>query len=483
MNFGFNTAVKGLLASQRSIYIANHNIGNVNTKGYSRQEGFQRATTAFELPGIGYLGTGTEIYDIQRVRDSYIDFKYWNERAPQGEWAAKRGGLYEIEKLFGEPSNSSFRQYMDDFYKALETMSTNPSDPAYREPVRENALALTKHINSTAVRLEQLRKETEVSIETRVKNINSMANQIASLNRQIYSDEVDGRAANDLRDRRDLLVDELSQIANVRVNESEDGKYRVSISGVSIVDHIHVSEIKLEKDENDPTKEIKAQWSNGSEVKLRSGELKGLLELYNEDGENNKYRGIPYYQKRLDEFAKGFADKFNEQHEKGWGLNGKKVDKFFDYDDTKGIAATITLSHGILEDLEYIAAAGDENGSADDNGNLLELINQRENRNFFGSKDEDEDKKVSQGTPDDFIKSILSNLAVDSMQSQRMYSSQNIMLDNIQSKRDSISGVSYDEEMGDIVRFQHAYIASAKMVSTLDTIMDVTINRLGLVGR
>ena len=483
MNFGFNTAVKGLLASQRSIYIANHNIGNVNTKGYSRQEGFQRATTAFELPGIGYLGTGTEIYDIQRVRDSYIDFKYWNERAPQGEWAAKRGGLYEIEKLFGEPSNSSFRQYMDDFYKALETMSTNPSDPAYREPVRENALALTKHINSTAVRLEQLRKETEVSIETRVKNINSIANQIASLNRQIYSDEVDGRAANDLRDRRDLLVDELSQIANVRVNESEDGKYRVSISGVSIVDHIHVSEIKLEKDENDPTKEIKAQWSNGSEVKLRSGELKGLLELYNEDGENNKYRGIPYYQKRLDEFAKGFADKFNEQHEKGWGLNGKKVDKFFDYDDTKGIAATITLSHGILEDLEYIAAAGDENGSADDNSNLLELINQRENRNFFGSKDEDEDKKVSQGTPDDFIKSILSNLAVDSMQSQRMYSSQNIMLDNIQSKRDSISGVSYDEEMGDIVRFQHAYIASAKMVSTLDTIMDVTINRLGLVGR
>ena len=241
MNFGFNTAVKGLLASQRSIYIANHNIGNVNTKGYSRQEGFQRATTAFELPGIGYLGTGTEIYDIQRVRDSYIDFKYWNERAPQGEWAAKRGGLYEIEKLFGEPSNSSFRQYMDDFYKALETMSTNPSDPAYREPVRENALALTKHINSTAVRLEQLREETEVSIDARVKKINSIANQIASLNRQIYSDEVGGRAANDLRDRRDLLVDELSQLVNIRVNESEDGKYRVSISGVSIVDHIHVS--------------------------------------------------------------------------------------------------------------------------------------------------------------------------------------------------------------------------------------------------
>ena len=106
----------------------------------------------------------------------------------------------------------------------------------------------------------------------------------------------------------------------------------------------------------------------------------------------------------------------------------------------------------------------------------MELIALRDDREFFTGG-------VSQGTPDDFIKSIISNLAVDSMQGERMYSSQNIMLKNIQSKRDSVSGVSYDEEMADMVRFQHAYIASARMITTLDTIMDVTINRLGLVGR
>ncbi|HSH37043.1 flagellar hook-associated protein FlgK, partial [Schnuerera sp.] len=274
MHFGFNTAVQSLLASQRSLYITNHNISNMNTEGYSRQQGAQRATSPYNLPGTGYLGTGTEIYDIARVRDSYVDFKYYNENAPKGEWLIKRDTLSEIEKLFGEPSKSSFRQYLDDFYTALDNMSKNPSDFSYREPVRENALAFTKHINESAVRLEELQKETEVSIDTKVRKINSVATQIASLNRQIYSNELDGRKANDLRDRRDLLVDELSQIVNVKVDESKDGKFRVNISGVSIVDHTDVNVIKTDSDDED---NIVLKWSNDSKVNLRSGELKGLL--------------------------------------------------------------------------------------------------------------------------------------------------------------------------------------------------------------
>ncbi len=130
-----------------------------------------------------------------------------------------------------------------------------------------------------------------------------------------------------------------------------------------------------------------------------------------------------------------------------------------------------------MEDLANIAAAGSEPGSAEDNRNLLELIKLRENGNFFDGS------LGIKGTPDDFLKSIISNLAVDSMQGIRMYDTQNLILKNIESKRDSISGVSYDEEMADMVRFQHTYAASARMISTLDMIMDVTINRLGLVGR
>ena len=469
---GFNTAVKGLLASQRSLYITNHNISNVNNKGYSRQQGAQRATTPFSIPGVGFLGTGTEIYDVSRVRDSYVDFKYWNENAPKGEWEVKKDTLLEIEKLFGEPSKSSFRQYMDDFYAALETMSNNPSDFSYREPVKENALALTKHINESAVRLEELKKEMEFTIDAKVKNINSIANQIASLNRQIYSNEIDGRTANDLRDRRDLLVDELSKIVNVKVDESKDGKYRVNVSGVALVDHTHVNEVKLTKDKTG------LKWSNDSSVNLKSGELKGLLDLYSGDGKDNSYRGIPYYQNRLNDFASGFANMFNTQHSMGYTLEGGKGGDFFAIPDDENPAATVTVSKDILDNLNNIAAGG-KSGDAEDNGNLLELLRLRDTGKLL-----DEDgNPISQGTPDDFLKSIISNLAVDSMQGKRMDSSQTVILKNIQSRRDSISGVSYDEEMSDMVRFQHAYIASARMITTMDTIMDVTINRLGLVGR
>ena len=354
MDFGFNSAVQGLLASQKSLYVTSHNISNTNTKGYTRQQALQEATLPQLFPNIGYLGTGTQIYDIIRIRDSYVDFKYWNENAHLGEWSIKRETLLEIEKLFGEPSNSSFRKYLDDFYTSLEKLSTNPSDISYREPVVETAKALTKHINETAARLLELREDTRFAIEAREKNINSIAEQIASLNRQIYSMELDGRKANDLRDKRELLVDELSKIVNVRVNESSDGKYTVSISGISIVDHFVANKVNMKEDTNG---NIVFQWENGSQVKLISGQLKGLLDLYNGDGVNNAYRGIPYYQKRLNEFAKEFAEGFNIQHSQGFKLDStENGGDFFTFDEFNP-AATITVAGDILNDLKNIAAA------------------------------------------------------------------------------------------------------------------------------
>lgn len=232
----------------------------------------------------------------------------------------------------------------------------------------------------------------------------------------------------------------------------------------------------------DDEENISIRWSNGSLVNLRSGELKGLLDLYNGDGKDNSYRGIPYYQKKLNDFAKGFAEAFNRQHEMGYKLGGGQGGDFFEFDPLNP-AATITLSDLIMEDLANIAAAGSEPGSAEDNRNLLQLIALRDSGEFFDGIVDMDRNSLPKGTPDDFLKSIISNLAVDSMQGKRMYDTQNLILKNIESKRNSISGVSYDEEMADMVRFQHTYVASARMISTLDAIMDVTINRLGLVGR
>lgn len=474
---GFSTAVSGLLASQRALYVINHNIVNAKTNGYSRQEALQGATSPDILPGIGFLGSGTEIYDIVRVRNSYTDFKYWLENSPYGEWKVKKDTLNELEKLFGEPSNSSFRKYMDDFFSSMEELSKNPSDYAFREPVRQTALSLAKHINETAERLSNLKEEIGFTVGTKVKEINKIGEQIANLNRQIYSLELDGKKANDLRDKRELLIDNLSKIVNVRVDESKEGKFRVSISGISLVDHVNVNKIEFKPENpekvNDP-KEL--YWSNGNKLEVKSGELSGYMDLLKGDGSNGGYRGVPFYIEKLDEFAKGFADKINEVHSKGYGLNGETGKAFFEPKDGKDITASnITLSKDILDDLANIACAEVEDG-VEDNKNLLKLIKLREDKTFFSGD-------FSQGTPDDFIKSILSNLAVDSSQAARMDSTEKLIINNILRKRQSESGVSLDEEMGNIVKYQHIYNASARMVTTIDMILDVTINRLGMVGR
>lgn len=471
MDFGFNTALTGLMASQKSLYITSHNIANANTKGYSRQVGAQRATNPYSIYGVGFIGTGTEIYNVMRIRDSYVDLKYWNESAPIGEWNIKMDTLTELEKLFGEPSDSGIRKYLDDFYTSLSNVSKNPSDTSYREPVRESALALTSHINEIAEKLIDLKEETGFTIEAKVRNINSKAQQIANLNKQIYINELDGKEANDLRDKRDLLVDELSRIVNIRVDESESGKFRVSIGGITLVDDTDVSTLKLEKDSSNG--DIALYWGNDSEAKIESGELKGLLDLYNGDGTLNSYRGIKYYQNRLNEFVVGFVNGFNSIHREGYGLNKTEngVD-FFKYDGDNP-AITVTLDDRIMEDLSNIAAAVNPGGNPEDNGNILRLISQRNTGEGFDFN----------STPDDFIKSLVSNYSVDSIQAKRMYESQDIILQDIEYKRSSISGVSYDEEMANMIRYQQTYIASARMINTLDEIIDVTVNNLGLVGR
>lgn len=468
---GFNSAVSALLASQRSIYVTNHNIDNANTKGYSRQEALQRATNPMNLPNIGFLGTGTEIYDVVRSRDSYVDFKYWNENSPTGEWKVKRETLVELEHLFGEPSDSSFRKYMDEFFSSLEDLSKNPSDYSSRAAVREKAAALTMHIRETAERVDNLKKETDFSIGTKVTRINNIAKQIKNLNGQIYSLEIGGTKANDLRDRRELLVDQLSEIVNVQVSESEDGKYRVGIGGIALVNHIHANELEYKAEDPAVSDEKEIMWDNGNKLILRSGELKGLVEVLNSDGTDSAYRGIPFYKDKLDTFAKGLIDKVNDVHSQGYGLKGSHEIDFFTGTD----ASTISLSEDILSDLNNIAAALAE-GEVENSENILELIGLREDKTFFTGNN-------SQGTPDDFIKSILSNLSVDSQQASRMWDTQDLIMDNIIQKRESESGVSLNEEMTNMVKFQHSYNAAARMITTMDAIFEVTINRMGLVGR
>jgi flagellar hook-associated protein 1 FlgK len=227
--FGLNVAIRGLYTAQKNLDIVNHNINNVNTPGYSRQVGIQKATRPLpSYNGTGMIGTGANVVAVKRIRDEYLDYKYWSENISLGEWDTKRILMSEMEATFNEPSESGFTKVMDEFYGSLQELAKDPGSLAVRAMVKQRAITLTKYFNSTAVHIEKLQGDINYRIRTKVEEVNSLATQICQLNKQIYTFELEGDTANDLRDQRTLLVDKMSRIINVQANEVVEDRCPVS---------------------------------------------------------------------------------------------------------------------------------------------------------------------------------------------------------------------------------------------------------------
>ena len=545
--FGLNIAVRGLYTSQRNLDTVNHNINNTNTPGYSRQQSIQAASRPIALfDGTGMLGTGSDVTGVKRVRDEYLDFKYWSENISLGEWNAKQEVLSDIEVTFNEPSNSGFTTIMSDFFSSLQELAKDPSSAAVRALVKQRGVTLAKYFNSTAAHFESLQQDVNYRIQTKVEEINSYATQIQQLNRQIYISELDGNTANDMRDQRTLLVDKLSKIINLEANEvvygklpdgSDDVHFVITVSGKALVDHFSVSKLAIEqrtaaqkvnKDE-DIDHLYNVKWADGNSLKVKGGELKGYLDVRDgNEGQNGSpdYKGIPYYQKKLNEFVRVFARAFNEGyidangdkgfnigeqtgigHADGYGYNTTETNKRFftiigtgkqaissddfidgapaigDPNDTTDpnyeayhqhiyesyyqmTAKNFSVSEDILNNFNLITTSG----AANEAGNidaLNSLLGMRRNADMF-----------SEGAPEDFMKSLVATLGIDRQQAINYESNQNVIVTQITNRRLSVSGVALNEEMTNLVRFQQAYNASAKMIQTMGEVYNTLINKL-----
>ncbi|NLH96469.1 MAG: flagellar hook-associated protein FlgK [Clostridiaceae bacterium] len=534
--FGLNVAVRGLFSAQRSLDIVNHNLNNVNTPGYSRQQAIQVASRPMALAdGTGMLGTGSEVIGVTRIRDEYLDFKYWSEAMSYGEWGVKREILSDLEILFNEPSDSGFTAIMSNFFDSLQELAKDPGSAAVRSLVRQNAVTLTRFFNNLATKLEEMQYDINHRIQTKVEEINSLALQIQQLNRQIYITELSENTANDMRDQRTVLVDKLSKLINIEAYEvvvgytpdgREDKHFVITVSGKALVDHFTVSTLALEQ--RDAGKKVnredipglyEVKWADGNKLNVKGGELKGLLDMRdgNEGSVNPdnglvspNYKGIPYYIKKLNEFVRIFARAFNEGyidldgdrgfdadefgtgHASGYGHNSDlsgirfftmtgesrqplSTSDFLDgasepediYDVYEKITAkNFSVSADILDDYNLIAAS-DEAGQASNINVLNALLALRRNADMF-----------SEGAPEDFMKSLVTTMGIDSQQAGNYSDNQKIVIDQIVNRRLSYSGVSIDEEMANLVKFQHAYNAAAKMIQTISEIYETLINEL-----
>ncbi len=220
--FEFNVAISGLYSARGGLDIVNHNIANAETPGYSRQFVEQRASWPITYyDGRGMIGTGSQIYGVGQIRDVYLDMKYWHESSVLGEYQVKYTQMGMVERVFREMSGTGTSNGFDVFFKAMQELTIGANDGVYRTNVLQASQSLTKFVNSTAESLVKYQRDINEEVKTVVMQINSIGNQIVSLNSQIAKFELDGSKANDLRDQRAKLIDELSLYVNVEVKEVE----------------------------------------------------------------------------------------------------------------------------------------------------------------------------------------------------------------------------------------------------------------------
>lgn len=544
---GLNIALSGLFANQRQLGVVSHNVSNANTKGYSRQMMETQAYNPYHLPGgMGSIGRGVDITPIRQVRDEYLDYKLRFETSVKNEWEARTEVLKQLEDIFNEPSEFGLSTRLDKFYEALRTWQENPENLTARATLRQNVIAFAESMRRTSNMLKDIQKDLNFQFRSAVDTVNGYAQKIRDMNEAIHKAEIEGGRSNDLRDRRNLLVDELSDYVNVEYYEDEKNRFHLLVGGQHLVSHYRADHFKMtprEKRLNDDDSYgiYDATWSNGNEIFLRSGKLKGLKDV--RDNASGDLKGIPYYIERLNEFASTFITEMNEVHAKGYGLdgstgnflfttNGMSSDQFREYVIRKGLnggsaiettesvlAGTETLkpeeklakiranknqilannplyknktifqmdgkyyivdkikaselsASADIEDLNKLAAATKKENLAGDATNAMKMIQTRHNLDMF-----------DWGAPDDFIKSLVSNLGVDAQDAYRIKQNQSLLVKEYNVNRDSVMSVSLDEEIASMMKFQTAYSANARMVNVYDELLDLVVNRLGLVGR
>ena len=307
--FGLNIAYSGLQNSNAALNTTANNISNVQTEGYSRQEINSQAANALRtFTTYGCAGAGVETLSIERIRDQFYDEKFWNNNSNYGQYEVKAYYMKTLEDYLNDDGSTGFVTVFNKLSDALQSITTNSSSTSTKAQFVAAAKAVTDYFNGLYGNLQELQKDINLEIKQCVDQINSISEQIATLNKQINVIELSGGIANDLRDQRDLLADRLSEYVDVDIKETpiydtndptrETGgtRYVLKIAGGQIlVDANDYSELECVAREpyeminqTDAEGLYKICWDNGNEFNLNNaslnGKLKGLVEL--RDGNN-----------------------------------------------------------------------------------------------------------------------------------------------------------------------------------------------------
>lgn len=471
---GLEVGKRSLFAQQSALHTTGHNLSNANTEGFTRQRVNFQTTNPYSYPGMNndrsprQLGTGVVATSITRMREDYLDIQFHNENKNLGYWENVRDVYSRVEQIMNEPSEDGMQKLMDRFWQSWQDLAKNPESLAARAVVRERAVAVADEFRHMMQSLDQVETDLNHVLTANVREVNVIATQIADLNDQISRLVPHGYHPNDLLDRRDVLLDRLSKMINVEVRHGANGNVEVLAAGQQLVNGNQAQQMTL-----DPlTFELGI---GGTPIAPTSGSLAGILE-----GRGRMVNGqmtgiLPSMRQQLNQYAVMFAQELNGVHQAGLDSQGNAGVPFFvDRNNppaAPGNAASLMVNPEILAALDKIAAG--KTANAGDGTNAQDMASLKMARFTFSGQT---------STFDDFYRNAVAGLGVKSQEARRVTENMETLVAQVENRRQSVSGVSIDEEMSNIIKHQQAYNAAARFVTSIDEMLDKVINGMGRVG-
>ena len=476
----------GLFAAKQAMATTSHNIANANTEGFSRQE--VKTKTGITLNEGDYVaGTGVEIQSIRRAHDELVDKKLNNSLTNNKYDSERTLQLGHVEEIFNEINSEGMNKVLNRFFNSMRELSNQPENETLRNSVRENAKIVTGDFHRIQSSLDDVRGNINNKITLSVDEINGLSKNIAKLNKDIRIEEVTGGMANDLRDQRDRALRTLTEYFTLNTYSDAQGQYVVNVEGVgSLVSGGMAQELAVGNSvENGASSEDKGSTQiyfasrpgvNISDS-LKGGSLGAQLKTRNDE--------VASLEKQLDELAHGLVLATNAIHRRGFANHPVPVDAqgnpvpgaaskqvtginfFKEPISLKRAAEYIDISDAIKEDVNNIATALEANKPGDNRVALAIAKLQHE-------------KVLGAGTTtfeEQYLKSV-GNIGLQTSKSKINEEQSAGILAQAKSFKERLSGVSLDEEAANMVRYQNAYEASAKVMKASDEMFKAILGLL-----
>ncbi len=463
-----NVGQRAMMNSQAALHTVSHNIANKNTEGYSRQ----KTETFSNFPnGAGKMrvGTGARAASIQRVNNPYLEKQLAGEKSQLGFLNGQSTALMRLEQVYNEQQVEGLNSSIGKFFNSFRELSTNPENMAKRLAVKESADLLTRDFNRVSEQLEDIRKEANGQVHIQVNEINSMTQEIASLNMQVQKVEIGGGFANDERDRRDALLKQLGEVVDIKWAEGKDSTVTISTAENAIL--VIGNEARRLEAVPTPATENKAEGDYDIQYyhheyaepmiltdRIKGGKLGGLLSV--RDGD------VAEFERKVDMLAFEVGNRVNDLHRQGYNAYNQPGDDFFAHtDQQRGTAGLIKINPTVMGDVGRIVAGMDPNSPGDNR-----ISNQ------IGELQYSKSMLDGATSVDEFYNGMVAELGLRTQKVNNMLESQEGVVRQLENLRESYSGVNIDEEIASMIEWQKQFDASARLIRTADEMLDTVIN-------